>query len=72
MPLPPRCRPAPPESAMRLIGEDAQREIALQEFVRHVGEGRPQRMAVGPVADRPAGNAAEADLEELVPFALAR
>ena len=71
MPLPPRCKPAPPESGNRLVFEDAQREIGLEEFVRHVGERGPQRMAVRTVARRAAGNAAEADLEELVPLALA-
>src|SRR5690606_3697407 len=53
----------------RLVGFDSQREVALQEFVRYVREARPQRMAVGPVADRPARHAAEADGVKLVPLA---
>jgi hypothetical protein len=54
-----------------LVALDGHREIALQELVGDIGEPRPQRMPVGPVAHRPARNAAEADLEQLEPLALA-
>ena len=49
---------------------DAQREIAFEEFVGHVGETRPQRMAIRAIAERLAGNAAETDLEQLEPLAV--
>ncbi len=55
----------------RFIHLDAQREVALEKLVRHVGEGGPQRVAVGSVAERFARNAAEGDLVKLVPLAVA-
>ena len=50
------------------VAFDAQREIAFEKFVGHVGKARPQRMAIGAVAHRPAGDPAKADLEQLEPF----
>ena len=50
---------------------DPQRVVRLEELARDVDEARPQRMPVRPVAERPAGDAAEADRVELEPLALA-
>ena len=52
-----------------VVALDDEREVAFEELVGHVGEAGPQRVAVGPVAHRPAGDAAEADLEQLEPLA---
>ena len=54
----------------RLVDLDPEREVGLQELVGDVGERGPERVPVGAVSRRPAGNAAEADLVELVPLAL--
>lgn len=50
---------------------DAQRVVRLQVLARDVDEARPQRVAVGTVAERAAGDAAEADRVELEPLARA-
>src|SRR5216683_2699954 len=52
-----------------LVFLDTQREIRFEEFVGHVGERWPQRMAVGAVAERTPRNTAEANLIQLIPFA---
>ena len=53
-----------------LVDVDTQREIALEELVRHIGERRPERMSVRAVAEGLARDAAEGDLVELVPLAV--
>ena len=53
-----------------LVAFDDQREVALEELVGHVGEAGEQRVAIGAIAQRTAGDAAEADLEELEPLAV--
>ena len=46
-----------------------QREVAFEELVGDIGEARPQRVPVRPVAQRSARNPAKADLEQLEPVA---
>ena len=55
-----------------LVALDDHGEIAFEKLVRDVGEAGPEGVAVRTVAERPAGNAAEADLEQLEPFACSR
>jgi len=53
-----------------LVAFDAQRKVGLDELVGHVGEARPQRVAIGAITGRTPRNTAEADLEQLEPFAV--
>ena len=49
---------------------DAQGEVALDKLVGHIGEPRPQGVAVRAVTDGPPGNSAKADLEQLEPLGI--
>ena len=55
--------------AQRLVAFDAQREVRLDKLVGHIGKTRPQRVPVGTVAHRAAGDPPKTDLEELKPLA---
>ena len=51
-----------------LVILNPQRKIGLNKFVGDIGKAWPQRVTVGAIAYRPAGNTAESDLEQLEPL----
>ena len=54
----------------RLVLDDTQREVCLDEFVRDVGKTRPQRVTIRTVAHGAPRDASEANLEQLEPLAI--